>query len=161
MIHFEIDLTLRPECGECLILLLQEIVLSMAISWQLYTTLATIRTKDESASAGTTTNIRTAWLCTVKSIYLYRCHTYVCVYICVRRAYINLRVHTSVRSARDFKCVDTSGRSFVKFSDLFIIPLPIMSYSICRVHLYCWWIADTSNDIRNFQSLYLQVYSKY
>lgn len=60
MIHFEIDLALPPECGECLILLLQEIVLSMAISWQLYTAPATIRTKDESASAGIISNIRVA-----------------------------------------------------------------------------------------------------
>lgn len=52
------------------------------------------------------------------------------IYRRYRRAYINPRTYVS--PARDAKCVSThchvSGRSFVKFSDLFTVPL------FCRTH---------------------------
>lgn len=155
MIHFEIDLALPPECGECLILLLQEIVLSMAISWQLYTTLATIRTKDESASVAIISNICVVWLRKICISILLSCvNTCMCVYvldehISIPYTYINVR---------DSKCIDTSCRSFVKFSDLFINPLPhnvLLNLSCSsRWLMNCWY---QRNDI-SFQILYFQVY---
>lgn len=89
-------------------------------------------------------------------------YVHVCIYMCWTGIHQSPRTYISAFDKR--LQVRRYVRSLVCQIFRFLYnstTLPIMSYSICRVHLDRWWIADTSNDIRNFQISILANYIKH
>lgn len=112
------------------ILLLRKITLSITRyrAW-LYRITVTIRTKDETATAGR--HRAYAWQphnCILCKIHIYRYYG---------RAYINRHAYISVRSARDSKYVVTIGSLVCQiFRSLCCSAShPTIPYSICRAYL--------------------------